>query len=431
MAPLPEHRPSGRRWAVLAFYAILLGVSQMLWLNFAPLISQVQKTYGVSELVASSLVLIFPFLYILLSLPAGTMIDRRGYKSAIALGGWLSLIFACVRMFDQNFWMLWLGQLGIAAGQPFILNGISKLVADWFGREETATATGLASLGMFLGMALGMAATPALVAAAGLQTAMAVFAGVTAVSAISFSVFVKENHSQTLPKEAFGFKEIWRMLSSRNLALLCILALFGIGFFNGLVTWLEEILKPRGLSAADAGLVGGVLTLAGVAGSAVLPALSDFFHRRKPFLFFSLAGSMLLVHPLCVSGGVWRAVALGGAVGFSMLPAYALLLAMCEETVGPEHAGLATGILLLAGNFGSVVIPVAMQMSKEFNRSWNGAVFLLMGLMAAGIGVLGFIRETGTGGKKNGDLAPREDNADMPAPVVQKKIRENAGSSTR
>ncbi|HWE27982.1 MAG TPA: hypothetical protein VHB97_08280, partial [Polyangia bacterium] len=63
------HRP--RRWAVLAAYTLVVGVSQLLWLNFAPLLTMVQTRYGVSELSASLLVLVFPLLYVVFSLSAG------------------------------------------------------------------------------------------------------------------------------------------------------------------------------------------------------------------------------------------------------------------------------------------------------------------------------------------------------------------------
>jgi fucose permease len=96
-----KHRPY--RWVVLALYTALAGVSQMLWLNFAPLISQVQQMYGVSEFMASSLVLAFPLLYLVFSLPAGAMIDRRGYKSAVGTGALLTMAFACARIYTANF----------------------------------------------------------------------------------------------------------------------------------------------------------------------------------------------------------------------------------------------------------------------------------------------------------------------------------------
>ncbi len=53
---------------------------------------------------------------------------------------------------------------------------------------------------------------------------------------------------------------------------------------------------------------------------------------------------------------------------------------MCSEWVGEEKAGSATGILMLMGNAGGVVVIIAMDALKEpqFLRS----VYLLVGILA-------------------------------------------------
>ncbi|MEZ0372273.1 MAG: MFS transporter, partial [Candidatus Sericytochromatia bacterium] len=66
---LRHHSPY--RWVVLAVFTVVAGLSQLLWLNFAPLLSMVQKQYGVSEFMASLLLLVFPLIYVFLSVPAG------------------------------------------------------------------------------------------------------------------------------------------------------------------------------------------------------------------------------------------------------------------------------------------------------------------------------------------------------------------------
>ena len=66
-------RPSRLRWAVLAAYVAVVGVSQLLWLNFAPILTRIQTRYGVGELAASALVLVFPLLYVVLSLLGGVL----------------------------------------------------------------------------------------------------------------------------------------------------------------------------------------------------------------------------------------------------------------------------------------------------------------------------------------------------------------------
>src|SRR4051812_9941229 len=143
---LALHKPI--RWAVLMAYFGVAAMSQMLWLNFAPLVSFLQAKYNVSELAVSSLLLSFPLFYVMLSIHSGTMIDKKGYRFVIILGSIISAVFACVRVFDGNFYMLVIGQAGIAIGQPYIINGISKLVSDWFDKEQSAMATGIGTAGM-------------------------------------------------------------------------------------------------------------------------------------------------------------------------------------------------------------------------------------------------------------------------------------------
>jgi fucose permease len=117
------------RWAVLMAYFGVAAMCQFLWLNLAPLVSFLQLKYQVSELAVSSLLLSFPLLYVLLSIHSGTLIDKKGYRYVIMLGSIISAVFACVRIFDDNFYILVIGQTGIAIGQPYIINGISKLVS--------------------------------------------------------------------------------------------------------------------------------------------------------------------------------------------------------------------------------------------------------------------------------------------------------------
>jgi fucose permease len=90
------------RWVVLGVYLPIAGLSQLLWLNFAPLLSWVQKRYEVSETAASWLILVFPLLYVVFSIPAGALIDRRGYRFGVGLGAGIMAVGASLRVFDSR-----------------------------------------------------------------------------------------------------------------------------------------------------------------------------------------------------------------------------------------------------------------------------------------------------------------------------------------
>ncbi|MEO8760439.1 MAG: MFS transporter [Bacteroidia bacterium] len=375
-----------KRWAVLMAYFGVAAMCQMLWLNLAPLISFIQLKYSVSENMASSLLLSFPLLYVILSLHSGTMIDRKGYRYVIILGSVISCVFACVRCFDSNFYILVIGQTGIAIGQPYIINGISKLVSDWFDKEETAMATGIGTAGMLIGMALGMGLTPALNESLGFSTTMAVFAVVSVVLTFIFILFGKENNlSKIKAVTVSAMTEIKSLLKSRNLVFLFIICFFALGVFNGLTTWLEPIVKPNGINAEQAGMVGAFLIIGGIVGSVIIPTISDKLKVRKPFLALCCLAALIIVYPLCTLTSLNMLYVLGGLMGFFFLPGYALLMSMCEEIAGSEKAGTATGILMMAGNAGGVVVIALMPIINGANTFWNNSIYLMIALLAVAL----------------------------------------------
>ena len=386
-----------RKWRVLAVYSLAAGLSQFLWLNFAPLISSLEKKFGVTEDVAGLLLLVFPLVYVLLSVHAGSLIDRRGYRYGIGLGTTLMAAFACLRVFDSNFWVLLAAQTGIAIGQPYVVNGISKLVLDWFGKEEEAIATGIGTVGMFLGMTLGLAGSAPLVEAIGFRATMAVFAAVALAVCGGFFLVVHPNpakkaHAQD-SSEPIGV-HLRSLFADKDLVLMFILAFLGLGFFNGLTTWLEPILAPHGINSVRAGLVGGCLIVGGILGAAVIPAFSDRFKRRKPFLMGSIVAALMTIYPLCGGSNFTALLILGALQGFFFLPSYSIMLEMCSELAGPKRVGAATGILMLAGNIGGVLVIMAMQWVKSERTGFEPAVHLLAALLAIAIPLAAVVRET-------------------------------------
>lgn len=382
------------RWVVLGLFMLVAGLSQALWLNYAPLITTVQAKYGVSEASASLLVLVFPLIYVLLSVHAGRLTDTKGYRFTVGLGAWLMAVFACLRISDGgHFWVVLVAQTGIAVGQPYAVNGISKLVGDWFTPEHSAIATGLGTMGMFIGMAVGMAATPPAIEALGYAGAMAVFAGVSIAIALAWMLVVK-NNPHAVPVAASQTPTLRSLMANPRLQLLFVVAFLGLGFFNGFTTWLEPILAPNGFDAVKAGVIGGVLIVGGIIGAVVIPALSDWAHRRKPFLIGSVVLALFALVPVCTSRDETVVLASSFALGFFFLPAFALLLDMCASVAGEAAAGGATGLLMLFGNGGGVVVIVAMVVVKGDAATFERGVYLLYGVVVLALALAFAVPET-------------------------------------
>ncbi len=363
----------------------------MLWLNFAPILSFIQKRYAVSETAASLLLLIFPLTYVLLSLHAGTLTDRRGYRYTIGIGALLMAGFSCARVYTGSFLWLCAAQTGISLGQPYVVNGITKLVSAWFPADEAALATGLGTVGLFVGMALGMALTPIALNAMGFTGTMAAFAALSVVSAAAFFVCCPARKGQGGPVEAAAIdRGFWQKAREPQFLLLFFISFLGLGYFNGFTSWIEAILATSSIHSEQAGIIGGVLILGGILGSALIPAAAARLGRRKPLLIVQVVVSGLTLVPLCRSHDYGWLLLWGFLQGFFFLPAFALLLDLTALRAGERFAGSATGVLMLAGNAGGVLAIFAMGLLKGDSATFPSALPFLGSVLAvtvlAGLG---------------------------------------------
>lgn len=387
-------KPISNRWTVLLAFASLAGMSQMLWLNFAPLISFLKSHYNVTESEINWLLTVFPLIYILLSIHSGKVIDRRGYRHSVLIGGIFMSVFACIRVFDSSFSILLIGQIGIAIGQPYILNAVSSLVIDWFPKNKQATATGIGTVGMFIGMAIALAATPFLVAHFGFRQTLLIMAFLTVISTLTFFFICIPNHAiEQKLNVSTNFNNQFALFKNSQFILLNGISFLGLGVFNGLTSWIEQILKPNGVSSEQAGLIGGSLIIGGIIGSIVIPIFSDRIGRRKPFILFTIICPLLLTYPLCTNGHLTILLILGSLLGFVFLPAFALLLSVTEELVGIKQSGAATGLILMSGNLGAVIVIATMQVVKGSHSTWIHSVYFVLILLCICCVLTFFLKE--------------------------------------
>jgi MFS family permease len=374
------------RWVVLGVFMLVNLTIQILWICFAPISGPAAKFYGVSDLQIGFLAMAFMIVYIPLSIPVSWLIDRYGYRRAVGVGVGLLGVFGLLRGFlaaDYG-WVL-LCTLGIAAAQPFILNSVSTVAARWFPIEERATASGLAIVASFLGVGIGQVTSPLLILSFGIPAMMMIFGVAAALSALLFLAFTREA-PPTPPcppgqeTRALMLDGLKSMLKLRDIWLLLFLFLVGMGIFNGVSTWIEEIVRPRGFSITEAGDLGGFLLLGGIAGAIVIPMLSDRLRKRKIFL---LAGMVLAVPGLIgftFAQDYTLLVISMLALGFFLMSLAPVGYQYAAEITYPAPEGTSNGLLNLAGQV-SVVFIYAMQAFKGADGTFTLSLSILVGLM--------------------------------------------------
>lgn len=381
-----QYQLYGYRWVVLAVFMFINLTIQMLWIGYAPIMGPAAKFYAVADRQIGFLAMTFMIAFIPLSIPASWAIDTYGFRFAVSIGAVLMGVFGVLRgLAGNNYSLVLLSTIGIAIAQPFLLNAWTKVPAKWFAISERATAVGLVTLANLVGTALGMVLTPVLTETMPIPTVQLIYGGIAALSALLFVLLAREN-SPTPPcppgmevrslmldglKHALKVRFFWYYL---------LVSFIGLGIFNGITTWVEGIVRPRGFTPIQAGTLGALLLVGGVLGAVIIPPFSDKQHKRQRYLLLG----MLLAIP--------------GLVGLTFVTSYGLLLVSAfmlgfflvstspigmqyaAEVTYPTPEGTSNGLIQLFGQ-ASVVFVYIMEAMQDQNGRFTPGLLLAIGLL--------------------------------------------------
>jgi sugar phosphate permease len=391
----------GYRWVVLLGFMGVVAINQLLWITFAAITSGAARYYGVSDLSIGLLSMSFMIVFIFASLPASWAIDTYGIRVAVGIGAALTGIFGLLRgLAASSYALVLVAQIGIAIGQPFILNAVTKVAARWFPIEERATATGLGSLAMYLGIVVGVALTPLLADRSGIAGMLLIYGIVAIVAALVFFLVVKERPATPpCPPEqearSLVLDGLKQTLHKPNFLLVMVVFFVGLGVFNAVTTWIEDIVHPRGFTSTQAGLVGGLMIVGGIVGALLLPTLSDRARRRVPFLVLSLAGATVGLAGVTYATSYALLLAAAFALGFFLLSAGPIGFQYGAEVAYPAPEGTSNGLLLLMGQVSGIVFIFAMDALKDpVSGAMTGSLLALVALLVAGLLLCTRLRES-------------------------------------
>jgi len=383
-----EFRVYGYRWVILAVFMCVVVVSQLLWITFAPVTGSAAEFYKVSDLSIGLLSMVFMLVYIFVSIPASWVIDTYGFRVAVGIGAVLTGVFGLIRGLaaDHFTWVL-IAQVGIAIGQPFLLNAMTTVAARWFPIGERAIASGLGSLAMYLGIAFGMVLTPYLVINSGLGSTLFIYGLVAIVAAILFLAFAKERPpTPACPpgqeERSLVFEGLKNMLGRKNYILLLIIFFIGLGVFNAVATWIEEIVRPRGFTITQAGFAGGLMIAGGLAGAVIISWLSDHYRRRVPFILLALSVSCIGLVGISFATNYSLLLVSSFVLGFFLLSAGPIGFQYGAEIAYPAPEGTSNGLLLLMGQISGIIFILGMDQLKSVGTgSMTLSLVILVGLL--------------------------------------------------
>jgi MFS family permease len=396
----PETQPQGRRWIVLASYMLFTLAVEGQWVALTPVARPAERFYG-TQIHAGSLfgvdflAMIYLLTYLVGSVPASRILGNAGLRRGLALGVLLGGAGAVLKAAGaHNFWIVLAGQVLLGFGQPFVLNAATTLGARWFPMGERALAVGLATLAQFLGIAGAMILGPMLVVGdagsaaygAGVAGLLRVHGAFTVAAGLLCLALVREPEGAVepalMPRSASPIRDVLRC---RDFQLTLVLFAAGLGILNALSGMEDAVAAHIGAADSD-GLLGACLIGGGIVGALILPALSDHFRRRRPFLILGLCGMVPGVAGMAWAGRLapdpasayLLAKIAAGWLGFFLIGGGSIGFQFAAEITHPAPEAASQGLLLLAGQVTGIVFMVMLS-----QQALLGPTMVLFTVLAA------------------------------------------------
>jgi cyanate permease len=244
---------------------------------------------------------------------------------------------------------------------------------------------------MYIGILAGMTLTPYLIIGSGISGMLVIYGVISIVTAFVFLVVMKEG-PPTAPcrpdqeERSLVFDGFRQTLRTKDFLWLMVIFFIGLGVFNAVTTWIEDIMRPRGFSATQAGITGGLMIIGGIVGALIIPLLSDFYRKRTPFIILALIGATIGLIGITFATSYWLLLLSGTVLGFFLLSSGPIGFQYGAEITYPASEGTSNGMLLLMGQISGIAFIFGMDSLKsQSTGSMTRSLVFLTGLMLLSI----------------------------------------------
>jgi cyanate permease len=277
------------------------------------------------------------------------------------------------------------------------MNAWTKVPANWFSVDERATAVGLITLANLVGTALGMVLTPILTEQLPIPTVQLIYGGVSAFFALLFIVLSRERPPTPpcppgLEVRSLMLDGLKQIVKSTPFWLFVIVYFVGLGIFNGISTWVENIIRPRGFTPTDAGTLGAMMILGGIIGAVVIPALSDKQHKRQRYMLLGVTLAVPGLVGVTFATSFWLLLISAFWMGFFLISVAPIGMQYVAEVTYPAPEGTSNGVIQLFGQL-SVVFVYIMEAMQNAQGAFTPSLLLSIGLLVLLIAVISQMKD--------------------------------------
>jgi sugar phosphate permease len=410
------------RWTAFAIVGLAYVLS--FFHRFAPaaISSDLQQTFHASAAELGGLAATYFYVYMVMQIPTGILVDTMGPRRVVAIGGVIGGIGSLLFGMADTLAVASTGRLLIGLGVSVTFISMLKLNAAWFHDRHFATMTGVTILLGNVGSLLAAAPLAWVLAYYSWRTVFESVGVFSLLLAVLAWLFVRNNPGESglpslreldgkaahPPHTGHWYDGLLIILKNRATwpGLWVNMGLSGSLFaFGGL--WAVPFLRDvYGMDRAAA-TSHTTLLLAGFAiGAFFIGTLSDRLGRRKPVMIAGALGYCLCWLPLLLG------LPLSGFIGYMLFlamglfaPSFTLTWSCAKEVNPPALSGMATSVVNVGGFLGTAIMQPLVGWAIDHAHAgredaspglgdYQAGIAILTGFALMGLIATLFIRET-------------------------------------
>jgi cyanate permease len=385
---IPNH--SHYRWIMLALLWLLYFSFGLITRSIAPLVTPILKDLQMNYSQMGTILGSWQLAYILVSIFAGTIIDKWGIRKSLFAGTIMIGLSALLRYFPEGFTGMLFAVALFGVGGPMISIGCPKTIAVWFRGSDRGTAIGTYMTGSYIGMLTALTLTNSFVMPlTGYSWRLTfVFYALVAFTITLLWWFFARDVSLSVPADNPGITETFiKLMRIRNVQIVLIMGLLSFAILHGFSIWLPKILEAKGLSPTSAGFTASIPAVSGIPALLTIPRVIPPCFRHRFVALSALLTILTLLLTVTTSGPIQIAgLILHGITGSGFLPILTLIL-METPGVEPRFMGSAGGLFFCIAEIGGFTGPLIMGFLADFTGTFLAGVifFAVLSLIILGL----------------------------------------------
>lgn len=335
---------------------------------------QIMEQFSIDASQFGMLAAFYYYGYAGMQIPVAILLDRFGARLILFVFAMICGIATLMFIYTESFWLAVVSRFLIGAGSAVGFLGVSKVVSQWFPKEQYARMISLSFTVGLMGAVYGGKPVNMLIEAYSWQQVALTLAVVSMVLGLGALLMLKDPKTKVATYEPFGWNSLRELLTSPVIWTLAIANLFMVGALEGFAdVWgVQYLMTAYGIAKGDAaGLVSFVflgMLFGGPLMATIAKRVGDYPVLTMAGLGMALAFALLFLN---ASYNWWLLAALFFTVG--LLCCYQVIVfAAGSNLVAPQNLGVTVAFLncinMLGGSFFHTSI------GKIMDLYWTGSV---------------------------------------------------------